>query len=100
MVCGLLLLRLSGRGNVREVGLLVGFIYEIWGELSRGEVSGSLFFLRGDCPVGKYPGGTVQGGKLSGGNCPERGNCPGGNLPVHHRKHPYFYNRKWAKSPC
>ena len=39
-------------------------------------MSGSVFFLGGDCPGGNYPEG----------NCPwgvaVRGYCPGGNLPV------------------
>ena len=68
-VCRLLLLSVSWRGNVREGSVRVVF-YEIWGELSRGEMSGSRNFPGGDCPGGNNPRGTV------------RGNFLGGNLPV------------------
>ena len=39
-----------------------GFFQEIWGELIRGDVFGSGFFLGGNCPGGNCPGGVVRRG--------------------------------------
>ena len=52
----------------------------VWGELSGEEVSGSGFFLVGNCPGGSCPEGNCScGGVFRGRTVPAY--CPGGNLP-------------------
>ena len=70
---------LGGEVSGREVS---GSVFRRSGrEPSSGEMSGSGFFLVGDCPGGNCPGENCPWGKLSDRTCPG-GNCPGGNLPV------------------
>ena len=47
-------------------------------------MSGSVFFLGGNCPGRNWPGGTVCIGIFSGGELPGK-ELSGGNLPVTHK---------------